>query len=106
VSLPPDFIDDLPENLSRLALRDFLGILRKSKSKYGLVVARETRERLIHRFGQIEQGTLIGHNREDVRPKKATLFFNEHPWVIVFNPDTGAVKRVLHGSREFPALFG
>ena len=105
MSLSPEYFEDLPENLSRLALRDFLVILRKSHKEFGVHTALETRERLLRRFRQIECGEQVGHKREDVHPKAPTLFVNEPPWVIVFDSETRAIKRVLHGAQSFPALF-
>ena len=105
MSLPPEYLESLPDNFSRLALRDFLAILRKSHEEFGAHTARETRDRLVRRFRQIERGERIGHEREDVQPKQPTLFVNELPWVIAFDPKTCVIKRVLHGARSFPALF-
>lgn len=104
--LPDGFLADLPENLSRPALRDLIGILRASKKNHGLRVARESRDRLVERCRAIECGHATGHQREDVVPKQPTLFVNETPWVIAFHPETLVVKRILYGGRDFPALFG
>jgi hypothetical protein len=34
------------------------------------------------------------------------LSLNEDPWVICFNPHTRQVYRIVHGARDFPAIFG
>ena len=48
----------------------------------------------------------IGHPRHDVQPRRPTLFLNEDPWVICFNAQTRQIYRILHGARDFPAIFG
>lgn len=47
----------------------------------------------------------MGHRREDVRPRRPTVFLNEDPWVICFNSNTRHVYRILHSARDFPAVF-
>ena len=71
-----------------------------------MTVARQSRERLLVVVRTIEAGTVVGHRRQDVKPRRPTVFFNEAPWVICFNPHTRQVYRILHGARHFPALFG
>jgi plasmid stabilization system protein ParE len=96
----------LPANLSRQAVDDLIRALRRSARDFGVVVARRSRERLLARIGSVADGTAIGHHRQDVRPRRPTLFLNEDPWVICFNPHTRQVYRILHGARDFPAIFG
>jgi plasmid stabilization system protein ParE len=70
------------------------------------MVARQSRDRLLLRVQAIRNGTVTGHRRYDVPTRRPTRFLNEDPWVICFNPDTRQVYRILHGARDFPALFG
>jgi plasmid stabilization system protein ParE len=102
----PDLLGRLPGNLSRQAGDDLVRILRRSAQTFGVAVGRRSRDRLVAAINAVEDGTAIGHRRQDVRPRRPTLFLNEDPWVICFNPDTRQVYRILHGARDFPALFG
>jgi plasmid stabilization system protein ParE len=103
---PSDLLGDLPGNLSRQAVDDLVRILRRSVREFGIGVARQSRERLLARARAVEDGTAIGHPRHDVHPRRPTLFLNEAPWVICFNPHTRQIYRILHGARDFPAIFG
>ncbi len=103
--LPPDLLADLPDNLSRRALDDLLGILRGSAQEWGITTARRSRNRLVRRCREIGTGTAIGHSRPDVRPQVPTLFVVEAPWVIAYHPTTREIYRIVHGARDFPALF-
>jgi plasmid stabilization system protein ParE len=71
-----------------------------------VAVARQSRERLIAQMRQIEAGTAIGHRRTDVPSRRPMVFLSEDPWVICFNPENRQIYRILHGARDFPALFG
>jgi plasmid stabilization system protein ParE len=102
----PGLPGDLPGNLSRQAADDLIGILSQSAREFGTVVARRSRDRLLTRIAAIQNGTAIGHRRQDVRTRLPTRFLREDPWVICFNPDTRQVYRILHGARDFPAIFG
>jgi plasmid stabilization system protein ParE len=102
----PDLVVELPGNLSRQAVDDVIRILRRSIREFGVVVARRSRDRLLARIKAIERGTATGHKRHDVQPRRPTLFLNEEPWVICFNPHTRQVYRILQGARDFPAIFG
>jgi len=102
----PDLPGELPGNLSRQALDDLIRILRRSAREFGASVARRSRDRLLLQVEAIQSGTAFGHRRHDVQPRRPTHFINEDPWVICFNPDTRQVYRILHGARDFPALFG
>jgi plasmid stabilization system protein ParE len=101
-----DQFDELPANLSRQAVDDLIRILRRSAREFGVVVARRSRERLLARVRSVADGTAIGHHRQDVRPRRPTSFLTEDPWVICFNPHTRQVYRIVHGARDFPAIFG
>jgi plasmid stabilization system protein ParE len=96
----------LPGNLSRRAADDLIRILRRSAREFGQIVARRSRDRLLARIKTVEDGPAIGHRRQDVQPRHPTLFLNEDPWVICFNPHTRQVYRILHGARDFPAILG
>jgi plasmid stabilization system protein ParE len=92
--------------LSRRATSDLIRILRRSAQDFGVSVARQSRGRLLARVRSIEQGKALGHPRQDVRTRYPVHFLNEHPWVICFNPLTMQGYRILHGARDFPAIFG
>lgn len=94
-----------PGNLSAQALADLVGIVRRSAREWGLGTARRTADRLLARVRAVADATAIGHERGDVRPRRSTLFLVEAPWVIAYRPDTRQVLRILHGARDFPALF-
>ncbi len=49
----------------------------------------------------------MGHQREeDARPRRPTVFLNEDPWVICFNPEHKACLSASCTRREiFPAVF-
>lgn len=101
----PDFEPPLPANLLPQAVRDIVRILRESRREYGSIVARHSRDRLYARCNAIQMGLEKGHMRQDVRPRRPIRFANEAPWVIVFDPYSRNVYRVLHGKRDFPSLF-
>jgi len=96
---------ELPANLSRQAIVDFGRILRRSARDWGIGTARQTRDRLLFRFDDIASGKAIGHPRQDVTTRIPTLFLVEAPWVIAYSPTTRQIFRILHGARDFPALF-
>jgi plasmid stabilization system protein ParE len=102
----PEQFGKLPGNLSRQAVDDLIGILRRSARVFGSVVAQRSRCRLLSKIQAIQNGTAIGHQRADVRTRRPTEFLSEEPWVICFNPNTRQVYRILHGARDFPAVFG
>ena len=103
---PAELLGELPGNLSRQAVDDLIRILRRSAREFGAVVARRSGDRSLLQAAAIRNGTAIGHRRHDVQSRRPTHFLNEDPWVICFNPDTRQVYRILHGARDFPALFG
>jgi len=101
----PGPINAFSANLSRQAVEDLIRILRRSERDFG-AVARRARDRLLTCIPAIENGTAIDRPRHDVQPQRRTLFLNEEPWVICFNPHTRQVYRIIHGSRDCPAIFG
>lgn len=104
--LPPDLLGPLPPNLSRQAARDLIQLLRVSFQQWGLVTARRTRDRILARCWAVAEGRAVGHRRPDIPTTTAVLFVNEPPFVIAYHAETGRVLRILHGARDFPALFG
>ncbi|WP_416211142.1 type II toxin-antitoxin system RelE/ParE family toxin [Nitrospirillum sp. BR 11828] len=100
-----DLLADLPENLSSRATEDLLRILRESWREWGIHTAFQTRNRLFARCHSIAAGTALGHSRQDMTSRRSRLFLNEGPFVIVYNPVTRRVLRVLHGARDFPRLL-
>lgn len=103
--LPPELIRDFPENLSPQAARDLISILKQSNKRWGMHTARKTRDRMLARCKSVADGTAVGHRREDLGSRRPRLFLNEPPYVIAFNPQTRRVLRIVHGARDFPALF-
>src|SRR4051812_3468578 len=101
--MPPALPEGTPGNLSRQALADFLRILRESRREWGEDTARRSGARLLARFRQIADGSAIGHERRDVKPRTPTLFLVEEPWVIAYHPTGRQVLRILHGAMDFPA---
>ena len=59
LTLPDEFLNSLPNNLSHPALRDFVAILRRSHKEFGLGTARETRDRLLERCRAIQSGAVL-----------------------------------------------
>lgn len=100
-----DFVESLPDNLSRQAATDLLSILRRSAKEFGILTARQSADRILARCRAIAAGTAVGHKRVDVTPRTPTLFIDEAPWVISYDPSTRKVTRVMHGARDFPAIF-
>lgn len=100
-----DLVDELPDNLSRHAAKDLMSILRRSAKDFGIGTARQSAERILARCRAVAAGTAVGHTRNDVRPRTPTLFTNEPPWVISYDPNTRMVTRIMHGARDFPAIF-
>lgn len=82
-----------------------MSIVRRGAREWSLDTARRTADRLLARCRAIENGTAIGHQRRDVRPRRPTLFVVEAPFVIAYSPDTRQVLRIIHGARDFPAIF-
>jgi plasmid stabilization system protein ParE len=106
MALPDVPPDELPGNLSRQAVDDLIRILRRSVREFGVAVARRSRDRLLEQIKSIANGTATSHRRQDVQPRHPTVFLNEYPWVICFSPHTRQIYRILHGARDFPAIFG
>jgi plasmid stabilization system protein ParE len=98
--------DGDPGNLSPQALRDVVSILRRSMREFGVPTALRSRDRIFARCRAIRNGTTFGHRRMDVTTRRPTLFINEHPWVIAYDPESRSVLRIVHASRDLSALFG
>jgi plasmid stabilization system protein ParE len=64
------------------------------------------RARLRARFQSIASGEVIGRRRHDLPHDLPLRFVDELPFVIAFDANTRVIVRVLHGRRDFPALFG
>jgi plasmid stabilization system protein ParE len=103
--LPPELTTDLPGNLSRRAVVDLVSILRCSAREFGIPTARRSRDRIIEYCRVIASGRAVGHSRTDVTPRVPTMFINVPPWVISYNPVSREVTRIIHGVRDFPAIF-
>jgi len=104
LSLPAEFLADLPENLSPLAAGDLIHILDTSLERWGLHVARKTRARLLRRCVAIGSGSALGHRRSNVATERPILFLVEEPFVIAYDPATRRVLRILDGARDVGRL--
>ncbi len=94
-----------PDNISRRALRDLIGILRHSRKHFTRATTARTEARLVARCIDVDKGRAGGHRRPDIDAGGATLFINERPWVIAYDVETRQVLRILHGARDLPALI-
>lgn len=101
-----DLLARLPGNLSNRARADLVSIARYTLRHFGSDVARASVARLLARAKGIEGGQVFGHPRDDVRVNVAVNFVSEPPWIFAFRPDSKQVLRILHGSRDFPRIFG
>jgi plasmid stabilization system protein ParE len=99
--LPPQ----LPRNLSRRARADLFEIIGYTARHWGLQMALTTASRLIEKAHDIGEGTAAGHRRSDMATRKRLLFVLEPPWLLAYRPETRQVVRIVHGARDFPALF-
>lgn len=95
----------LPSNLLPQALRDLVLILRSSARAFGPIVARRSLARLTRRCRAIAEGTEAGHIRHDVSADRPVRFINEPPWVIMFDPRTRLVIRILHQHRDIATIM-
>ncbi|MBP2290383.1 type II toxin-antitoxin system RelE/ParE family toxin [Azospirillum rugosum] len=86
--------------LSPKAARDVVLLLVDSRSRWGDLVARRTRKRLIARFSAIASGAAQGHRRSDVPDHLPLRFVLEPPFVIAFHAETREIIRVFHGRRD------
>jgi plasmid stabilization system protein ParE len=93
-------------NLSDEAISDLVGILLYSEAEFGVLAARRLQTRLERCFTAITSGTIKGHPRRDVSTSRPILFAVERPFVIAFDAETRQIYRVIHGARDFAALFG
>ena len=53
---------------------NFLSHLCRNEHEWGVETALRTRARLLHRFWQIADGSAVGRQRQDVKPRTPTLF--------------------------------
>jgi len=61
--------------------------------------------RIRQRLEDITSGVLTGHRREDISADLPYLFFNEHPFVIVYDRRTQVIVRIVHGRRNLSPLL-
>jgi plasmid stabilization system protein ParE len=91
--------------LSPRAIADLRSILRRSFEQYGSIGAARLQQRLEKRFEGIAAGTVLGHRRHDVTPRRPIRFVTERPFVIAFDPDTKVILRIVHGARDMRRVF-
>ena len=60
--------------------------------------------RLVARFYLIESGKAMGYVRDDLPFVEPTLCLTVSPLLIIYNPRTCLVPRVVHGRRDLTAL--
>jgi len=91
--------------LSSEAAEDVAAILRETVRPRGRADALRMRLRLEAKFEGIAAGLVPGHRRGDIVASIQLRFAIEYPFVIAFDPASRCIVRVLHGSRDFPAIF-
>lgn len=92
-------------NLSRRAQRDLAGIVERSTGLHGPDQADRMEGEILRRCREIAQGRGLGHVRPDAPRGRAFRFWPIPPFVIVDDPKTRVVVRVLHGRRDIPAVL-
>jgi plasmid stabilization system protein ParE len=88
------------------ALRDFEAILKQSLM-FGADATDRLRHRLLAHFERIARGFLLGHARPDIPMATPAAFLLVRPthYLIVYNPDTRRVIRILDGRRDLVRLL-
>ena len=78
--------------------------MEDSVQNWGVPVALQTRNRLLTRFADVGIGKAIGHERLDIRISRTRLllYLNESPFVLVYDPESRVIIRVLHQARDLP----
>lgn len=72
---------------------------------WGAEVARKTRARLTAQFERVGAGVAVGHRRRDILSSPPFRFLTEKPFVIVFDPATRTIVRVLYGRNDIARVF-
>ena len=100
---PADYV---PGNLTRAALSDLDRILEISRAKWPGTY-QSFRNTLLNHFRRIEDGTSLGHVRDDVKTRTIVKFIAVHPsqYIIAYDEQQRIVLAILHGKRDFPKLF-
>ena len=93
-------------NMEEEALRDLETILRDSLS-FGPDATDRMRHRLLAHFRRIADGILMGHRRPDIPTSTPMAFIVVRPthYLIVYNPETRRILRILDGRRDLPRLL-
>ncbi|WP_237478131.1 type II toxin-antitoxin system RelE/ParE family toxin [Lichenibacterium dinghuense] len=94
----------LPGNLTPQARQDLRKQLRRSRETFGPVAALKLSSKLLARFRLIEAGKAIGHVRHDLPFAEPTLCLTVSPLLVIYNPHTCLVLRVVDGRRDLTAL--
>ena len=94
-----------PSNLSPAANRDINSILERSARVFGEAQARTLQSRLYAKCQQIADGADHGHTRSDIPRSLPTKFTRVGPFLIVYDPGTRTVDRVVDGRRDLPKLL-
>jgi plasmid stabilization system protein ParE len=92
--------------LSAAARADLNDILDFSEARFGARAADRLELRFIAAFERIASGIAIGHLRRDIAADVPLRFVVERPFVIAFDPVTREIVRIVHGARNFDAIFG
>lgn len=69
------------------------------------MVAKRSLGRITGRCLAIADGREPGHVRRDVIVDRPIRFSNEPPWVIVFDPETRLIARILHQHRDIASIL-
>jgi plasmid stabilization system protein ParE len=96
--------------LSRRARLDLVQILTgliEDDVRGGIVAAQRIDEILDDCMMRIADRRVPGHRRSDVKVRRPLLFAVARPtrYVIAFDPTTRLIIRIVHGARDFPAIF-
>lgn len=94
-----------PGNLSRRARQDLFGILERSTGSFGIAQADRLESEILRRCHEIATERGLGHIRPDIRATRKLRFWPVPPFVIVYDPRTLLVTRILHGRRDVPNVL-
>ena len=95
----------IPSNLSRRANREINAILARSARLFGRSQAERLQTTLYAKCSAIAEGLDIGHRRNIASSGIQARFLVSHPFIIVYDPETRIVDRVVDGRRDLPILL-
>ena len=94
------------DHLEDEAVQDFEQILQNSLA-FGSEIAERTYYRFLTHFDRIIEGRAFGHSRSDIPTRSPVAFIRVRPtqFLIVYNPRTLRVLRILDGRRDLPRIL-